>query len=1271
MRLLTKGPRLRVCLLALLAICSISPFAAAERLQNPPLILTGSDPRTLAVGDFNGDGKADLAYLDGGSPSLLHILLGNGDGTFQHGSDIVLPFGIGGEITVADVNNDGHLDLLIGGGNQFQAELAVLLGQGNGAFSAPIISQFASNTALFADIPFTFGVADFNGDGAADLIVTDPLNQVIYSLLGDNTGSFTLKSTFGNSGAPGQVLTADFNGDGHPDFMVHNGLGADVTVYLGLGDGTFQPGVSYTGPNHIGSVVLVDMDGDGHLDMVVSGFPNTISILKGNPDGTFAITSSGDTTVAGASFSLVAVTDLNGDGILDLVISSGSGIGILPGQGSFKFGPVTYFLAGTSQPFASSVFADFNSDAHTDFAVPAHDGIILLLGNADGSLQSVDTYTVPNGASSVAIADFNADGFLDVAADGPPQNPSILLGNGLGKFSPGPAPAPGGISGPLIFTADFNGDGKPDLLVGGISNSSAVLYGNGDATFSAPIALPRSVIGFTGSALGDFNGDGTTDIAASNFESLDVFLGHRDNTFTVLTSIIPSLFAPDAPAVGDFNKDGKLDIVYNDASGLQILLGNGDGTFRGGRILPGGGLLAVADFDGDGNLDIVASDADQFTPGSGRFTVFFGNGNGTFQPGLVFPHSLKFMDQIAVADMDGDGRPDLLMTDLNQIIIVHYAGSRSFGPEVHYSTGPISQFAVRDLNGDGLPDLVVANGNVSVLLSQAGKSAPTGSFTISSEPSAFGQPLTVALTLNSPTAGGSVIFSVDGSPIATVPVTGGVATFTLADSSSLALGLHAFAAFYSGDTTFTSAVFPRQHIVVPFIHPTSVTLTASPATVLLSQTVHFAFTVTSAGPTPTGVVAIHDGPVNIGAVTLDPTTGKGIFDTALLAPGAHSVTALYQGDVNSAPGTSAPVSVVVNGIVTSTALAVLPSAPQAGSSFALTATVTSLSGNPFGQVSFFDGTTLLGTRALDSSGVAVLTSTFSALGTHAFTAAYQANGPFSGSTSVPLNLFPVASAAILNSAALSVTSDSADARILLTAHLQRVVRSPAKIMFLSGNSPLGEAALSPTGTATLEIAGVFPGMHYFTAVFAGSGDTTGAAATALYGSSLTSAPDFALRLSDAPAILRSGRPTILQANVDPVAGFTGQVTFSCSTTANVSCSFQPAFLDGGGKSLVTLTPAPIQSSSAAVHTTPWRFFAALTTAFGLVVLFLSSPVRRRAVCGLVALAFLAAGGCGGRTAPIPPGSASAVTVIVTATSAHAGVSLSHSLQLRVLIDSNQ
>lgn len=1261
---LTRTSRFSLCLFVLFTFVSAAPFLFGEQLQNPPLVLTGSDPRTASVGDFNGDGKPDLAYLDGASPSLLHILLGNGDATFQHGSDIVLPPGIGGAITIADVNGDGHDDILIGGGNQFQAELAVLLGQGNGAFSTPIISQFATTFTSFADLPFRFGVADFNGDGAADLIVTDPLNQLIWVLLGDNTGSFKLKTTLGNSSAPVLVLTNDFNGDGHPDFLVRGGLGNDVTVYLGVGDGTFQPGVSYTGPHNIGSVVLADMDGDGHLDMVVGGFGNTIDILHGNPDGTFATLSSGGTTVPGPTFSIFAVADFNGDGIPDLAITSAGGIGIILGQGSLTYGPVTYFVAGTSQAFTFPVLGDFNSDLHPDFAVPARDGILLLLGNPDGTLQSVDTYLVAQGIFSVAVADFNSDGFPDIAADSPPQNPFMLLGNGLGKFTTGPAPAPGGISGPLTFTGDFNGDGKPDLLLGGVTASSVVLYGNGNATFSPPLALPRAVIGFTGSALGDFNGDGITDVIATNIESLDVFLGHTNNTFSLLSSIIPSISSPNAPAVGDFNKDGKLDVVYNDVSGLQILLGNGNGTFTGGRLLPAFGTLAVADFDGDGNLDIVAAAADQFTAGAGRFTVFFGNGDGTFQPGLVFPHSLKFVDQLVAADMDGDGRPDLLMTDENLIVVIHYAGARSFGPEVHYAAGSIATFAVRDLNGDGLADLAVANGNVSVLLNHSGKTTPTGSFTITPDPSAFGQPFTLTLALNAPVAGGSVIFSVDGTPVANVPVSAGAASFTPADTSSFALGPHAFAAFYTGDTSFTSAVFPRQHTVVPSIHPTTITLTASPATVLLSQTIRLVATVTSAGPTPGGTVAIHDGTVNIGTTTLDPSTGIGIFDTALLAPGTHSLTAVYQGDVNSAPGSSAPVSVVVNGLATSTDLATLPAAPQAGSSFALMATVTSSSGTPFGNASFFDGTTLLGTRAVDSTGVAVFTSTFSAPGSHSFTASYHANGPYLGSTSSVLNLQPIAPANFSTAATLSITDDAANARILLESQLTPLVRS-GKVLFLAGSTQLGAATVSTSGKAVLDVAGLFPGAHYFTAVFTGDSHSSNAAATVLVGSLSPTNPDFAVHLSSPTARLANGQSASLRMQIDPLNGFNDEITLSCSTTSAITCSFLPASLNSGGNSVVTLALLP--SGAALAAPSPWMSYKGpLSLAgLGLLFLFVSPWTARRALLGTVgSMCLLAAVGCGGSSFSRST-LAAPVSVTVTAASAHSAIS--HSIPVTLAI----
>ena len=194
----------------------------AESFKNPLLILTGSNPNTVSQGDFNGDGNPDLAYTDA---SGLHILLGNGDGSFRHVQDISLPPGMGGTITVADVNSDGKLDLLFGGLNPL-AQIGVVLGKGDGTFGSPIVSTLPLNLNLYASIGGRFGVADFNGDGAPDVIASDSQNNYVYVLLGDNSGSFTLKTTIFDGGAPGDVWTGDFNGDGHPDFVVHGQLGA-------------------------------------------------------------------------------------------------------------------------------------------------------------------------------------------------------------------------------------------------------------------------------------------------------------------------------------------------------------------------------------------------------------------------------------------------------------------------------------------------------------------------------------------------------------------------------------------------------------------------------------------------------------------------------------------------------------------------------------------------------------------------------------------------------------------------------------------------------------------------------------------------------------------------------------------------------------------------------------------------------------------------------------------------------------------------------------
>src|SRR5258708_490261 len=123
--------------------------------------------------------------------------------------------------------------------------------------------------------------------------------------------------------------------------------------------------------------------------------------------------------------------------------------------------------------------------------------------------------------------------------------------------------------------------------------------------------------------------------------------------------------------------------------------------------------------------------------------------------------------------MNGDGRPDLVLADNQTVAVIHSTGIRSFGPEVHYLAGNIRQITIRDLNADGLPDMVAANGMVSVLPGQAGSATPSGIFTVSPEPSPLGQPFTVQLTLAPSSLTGSVFFSLDGTPLALVPLTSG------------------------------------------------------------------------------------------------------------------------------------------------------------------------------------------------------------------------------------------------------------------------------------------------------------------------------------------------------------------------------------------------------------------------------------------------------------------------------------------------------------------
>src|SRR6266478_4446530 len=234
-------------------------------------------PSGIAVGDFNGDGKADLAVVNFGDWNV-YVLLGNGDGTFQAARSVYFASGGGfpWSIAAGDFNGDGKLDLVVS--NYGDNSLSVLLGNGDGTFQAPLTSPVGTNPAQVT-------VGDFNGDGKLDLAVSSVANNTVAVLLGNGDGTFQAPQTFASAGMthPYFVAVGDFNRDGKPDLVVSNHLCATVSVLLSNGDGTFQPAQNFAVDNDPVYVAVSDFNGDSAPDLAVANLHTlNISVLLNN-----------------------------------------------------------------------------------------------------------------------------------------------------------------------------------------------------------------------------------------------------------------------------------------------------------------------------------------------------------------------------------------------------------------------------------------------------------------------------------------------------------------------------------------------------------------------------------------------------------------------------------------------------------------------------------------------------------------------------------------------------------------------------------------------------------------------------------------------------------------------------------------------------------------------------------------------------------------------------------------------------------------------------
>ncbi|MBI1354036.1 MAG: hypothetical protein GC160_06800 [Acidobacteria bacterium] len=523
--------------------------------------------------------------------------------------------------------------------------------------------------------------------------------------------------------------TADLDGDGDLDAVgIRYFQGA--TVSLANPAGTFpRAGVVYPTGKGPETLLLADLNGDGLQDILVAdsgdfaGDNGKLAVLLGLAGGTF---SPAQSFAAGVAPSAVTVGDFNGDGKLDAAVASVGSLGapnlpadagrvaVLLGNGRGGFGAATLLQAGESPK--SIVAADLNADGKLDLVVANRfsDNLSTLTGNGDGTFRAAVQTAVGSRPEFVGSADFNGDGKADVAVlHGETATISMWMNNGSGGLVSGGRY----IAGSSIHSfaiASSPDDERPTILSpDGSGGRFLILAANRDGSLVAP---PSYNIGGGpgGVASADFDGNQQADLAVAGSGGLKVILNPRIGRTPQAT---PRLAVAGATtrstdvAAGDFTGDGAADLVIS-GNGLSLLAGNGDGTFRAPVNIGPSAPLAIraADMNGDGRPDLLTVED---SGGAGTAAVLLSGAGGTFTRATYAVG--RSPRSVAAADFNGDGRPDLVVGNFGDlstpagVSLLLANPSGNYRPATPLDAGLSPAIVeVGDFNGDGKADLAAA-----------------------------------------------------------------------------------------------------------------------------------------------------------------------------------------------------------------------------------------------------------------------------------------------------------------------------------------------------------------------------------------------------------------------------------------------------------------------------------------------------------------------------------------------------------------------------------
>ena len=698
-------------------------------------IPTGDDYSDFAAADFDGDSHLDLALLDG---DRFAVFYGDGSGDFP--TRTVFTDG-GDTITAADLNEDGSPDIAIGTG-RFETTTVFLNDAAGGFVESGTLAMSTSRdlraadvngdghfdlvsvgggftvakgtgTGAFADVttyptshePVAFDFGAIDGNASTDVML---LNSVgLYFSGNDGNGNFSFIPAIPAPGGPVELASADVDGDGGLDLVTADMDASTISVYLGDGAGGFERDAAYPTIDRPERLRIADFDRDGRLDAAVAG-EGGMEILFGDAKGAFTDT---------RTVSLDPWDVRNAIGLHDVTIPSSVGLGV---QIAFEERLATVRFAGRepidgsvvvaappSESFSASgglAKADLNGDSHLDVIHADGDSTVqVILGDGSDGFTPGLTLDFEN-RGAIATGDFDEDGNPDVAIGRAGVDVRMFLGDGAGGLTLG-AILPTVVLPTSISVGDVNLDGHLDIVVAGkgdfrpgIDGYVWTFLGDGAGGFADGIPVdgvrePHHV------AIGSFDDetDDFIDLLITDHEIGGVTFAYGDGTGTFIrrnSFPIERLNPPTEVAVGDLNRDGHLDVVVaGEGDTAEIRFGAGNGNFPGVLSIAGRGEVRARDLNGDRQIDLLFA---------GDGTIALGNGRGEFSPPQPWMQGVAARRTGAVTTgfFDDDELIDIVILSEDAI---RFHRNRSFDLELCLTgnTDAVNGFHVDVLEVDG------------------------------------------------------------------------------------------------------------------------------------------------------------------------------------------------------------------------------------------------------------------------------------------------------------------------------------------------------------------------------------------------------------------------------------------------------------------------------------------------------------------------------------------------------------------------------------------